>query len=49
MSFDAINLIFINNVASSVFPHPILIRLFKIFELSEIFAIETSVLYNVDD
>ena len=44
MSFDAINLIFISNVASSVFPQPILISLFKIFELSEIVGIECSVL-----
>ena len=40
MSFDVINLIFINNVASSAFPQPILIKLFKIFELPEIVGIE---------
>ena len=49
MSFDALNLIIINNIVSSVFPQPILIRLFKIFELSEIIGIETSVLYNVTE
>ena len=49
MPFEAINLIFINNVASSVFPQLILMRLFKTLELSDVVGIETSVLYHLTE